>query len=101
MLTLTGLVLHPAELDFAAGAESRVWLLLLGVGVVIGSMTYAVLYGLARVPANQAIVILPFKLVVAAIAAYLLSDKRMDVQGWIGTAMSITASLFFGHKEDA
>lgn len=100
VLTVIGLAAKPAELDFMAGAETQTWLLLLGVGLLIGSMTYAVQYGLARVPANQAIVIFLFELVVAAIAAYFLSDERMGVQEWIGAAMIITASLFSGHMED-
>jgi len=100
VLTLIGLALQPSELDFMARAEAATWLLLLGVGIAIGSMTYAVQYGLARVPANQAIVIFLFELVVAAIAAYFLSDERMGVQEWIGAAMIITASLFSGHMEE-
>jgi drug/metabolite transporter (DMT)-like permease len=100
VLTVIGLAFKPAELDFMAGAEAATWLLLLGVGLAIGSMTYAVQYGLARVPANQAIVIFLFELVVAAVAAYFLSDERMGVQEWVGAAMIITASLFSGHMED-
>jgi drug/metabolite transporter (DMT)-like permease len=100
VLTVIGLALKPAELDFMADAETAIWLLLLGVGLAIGSMTYAVQYGLARVPANQAIVIFLFELVVAAVAAYFLSDERMGVQEWVGAAMIITASLFSGHMED-
>lgn len=100
VLTLIGLALKPAELDFMADAGMQTWLLLLGVGLAIGSMTYAVQYGLARVPANQAIVIFLFELVVAAVAAYFLSDERMGVQEWMGAAMIITASLFSGHMED-
>lgn len=100
VLTVIGLALKPAELDFMAAAETATWLLLLGVGLAIGSMTYAVQYGLARVPANQAIVIFLFELVVAAVAAYFLSDERMGVQEWVGAAMIITASLFSGHMED-
>jgi drug/metabolite transporter (DMT)-like permease len=101
VLTLIGLVLQPAELDFMGGAGTGVWLLLAGIGVLIGSMTYAVQYGLARVPANQAIVIFLFELVVAAVAAYFLSHERMDLQEWIGAAMIVTASLFSGRMEDA
>ncbi|MBW8372280.1 MAG: DMT family transporter [Thiobacillus sp.] len=97
VLTVIGLALKPAELDFMANAEIGTWLLLIGVGILIGSMTYAVQYGLARVPANQAIVIFLSELVVAAIAAYFLSDERMGVQEWMGAAMIITASLFSGH----
>lgn len=100
VLTVIGLWLYPAELDFIASAQWNVWLLLLGVGLLIGSMTYAVQYGLARVAANQAIVIFLFELVVAAIAAYFLSDERMGVQEWIGAAMIITASVFSGHMEE-
>ncbi|MHB1188024.1 DMT family transporter [Thiobacillus sp.] len=100
VLTVIGLALKPAELDFMADAEAATWLLLLGVGIAIGSMTYAVQYGLARVPANQAIVIFLSELVVAAIAAYFLSDERMGVQEWIGAVMIVTASLFSGHMED-
>ncbi|MBS1219280.1 MAG: integral rane protein, partial [Proteobacteria bacterium] len=100
VLTLIGLLLQPAELDFMATAATHTWLLLIGVALAIGSMTYAVQYGLARVPANQAIVIFLFELVVASIAAYYLSAERMDLQEWIGAAMIITASLFSGHMED-
>lgn len=100
LLTVAGLVLQPAELDFMADAAAGTWLLLAGVGVLIGSMTYAVQYGLARVPANQAIVIFLSELVVAAVAAYFLSDERMGLQEWLGAAMIITASLFSGHMED-
>jgi drug/metabolite transporter (DMT)-like permease len=100
VLTLVGLALRPAELDFMADAEAVTWLLLAGVGLAIGSMTYAVQYGLARVPANQAIVIFLSELVVAAIAAYFLSDERMGVQEWVGAVMIVTASLFSGHMEN-
>ena len=99
-LTLIGLVLNPAELDFMAQAETATWALLLGIGLLIASMTYAVQYGLARVPANQAIVIFLSELVVAAIAAYFLSDERMGLQEWVGAIMIVTASLFSGHMED-
>jgi drug/metabolite transporter (DMT)-like permease len=100
LLCLAGLALYPVELDFMAHARAHTWLLLAGVGIVIASMTYAVQYGLARVPANQAIVIFLFELVVAAIAAYFLSAERMDAREWIGAAMIVTASLFSGHMED-
>jgi len=100
VLTLTGLLLYPAELDFVEQAGWDVWLLLLAIGIAIGSMTYAVQYGLARVPANQAIVIFLFELVVAAVAAYFLSSERMGLQEWAGAIMIIAASLFSGHMED-
>jgi len=100
VLTVTGLWLNPGELDFIERAEWNAWLLLIGVGFLIGSMTYAVQYGLARVPANQAIVIFLFELVVAAVAAYFLSMERMGLQEWVGAIMIVAASLFSGHMED-
>jgi len=100
VLTVIGLGLYPGELDFIEHAGWKVWLLLLGVGIAIGSMTYAVQYGLARVPANQAIVIFLFELVVAAVAAYFLSMERMGLQEWVGAVMIVAASLFSGHMED-
>ena len=100
VLSVGGLWLSPGELDFIEHADGYVWLLLLGVGVAIGSMTYAVQFGLARVPANQAIVIFLFELVVAAVAAYFLSMERMGLQEWVGAAMIIAGSLFSGHMED-
>jgi drug/metabolite transporter (DMT)-like permease len=100
VLTVIGLGLYPGELDFVEHAGWKVWLLLLGVGIAIGSMTYAVQYGLARVPANQAIVIFLFELVVAAVAAYFLSLERMGLQEWVGAVMIVAASLFSGHMED-
>jgi drug/metabolite transporter (DMT)-like permease len=101
VLTLAGMWLFPDELDFVADAEMGTWLLLLGLGVAIASMTYAVQYGIARVPANQTIVILLFELVVGAISAYFLSMERMGLQEWVGAIMIIAASLFSGHMEDA
>ena len=100
VLTVIGLALKPSGLDFVANAAPATWLLLAGVALLIGSMTYAVQYGLARVPANQAIVIFLSELVVAAISAYFLSDERMGVQEWVGAAMIVTASLFSGHMEN-
>jgi drug/metabolite transporter (DMT)-like permease len=100
VLTLVGLLLYPTELDFVEQAGWDIWLLLLAIGIAIGSMTYAVQYGLARVPANQAIVIFLFELVVAAVAAYFLSSERMGLQEWVGAIMIIAASLFSGHMED-
>ena len=100
VLTLIGLALVPAELDFVATAGTGTWLLIVAVALTIASMTYAVQYGLARVPANQAIVIFLSELVVAAVSAYFLSDERMGPQEWIGAAMIITASLFSGRMEN-
>lgn len=70
------------------------WLLLLGTGLAVFILSLVLQYGLTHVPANQAIVLLFFELVVAAIAAYLLTNESMTLKEWIGGAMIISASLF-------
>ena len=70
------------------------WLLLLGVGLVVFVLSVILQYGLTHTPANQAIVIMLFELVVAAIAAYFLVDEAMTVKEWVGGAMIVSASLF-------
>lgn len=70
------------------------YVLLSGLGVTIFVLSIAVQYGLTHVPANRAIVIMLFELVVAAVAAYLLTDEAMTLKEWVGGAMIISASLF-------
>ncbi len=81
-----------------ASVSPMLWLVLL-IGVMQISMTFAVQYGLTHLPATRAIVILLFELVVAAVAAYFLADEVMDVKEVIGGAMIIAASLFSGHMK--
>jgi len=69
-------------------------LLLLATGLAVFVLSLVVQYGLTYVPANQAIVILLFELVVAAIAAYFLANEFMTLNEWIGGAMIVSASLF-------
>ena len=56
-------------------------------------MSLSLQYGLSRMPANRAIVILLFELVVAAIAAWLLAGETMRAQDWIGGALIVAATL--------
>ena len=70
------------------------WLLLLGTGLAVFVLSLVIQYGLTHVPANQAIVILLSELVVAAVAAYLLTSESMTLREWIGGAMIVSASLF-------
>ena len=71
-----------------------VYLLMFGVGLVVFGLSVAVQYGLAHVPANRAIVIMLFELVIAALGAYFLAGEAMTTREWIGGAMIISASLF-------
>jgi drug/metabolite transporter (DMT)-like permease len=68
-------------------------LLIVGVGVALIGMGLSLQYGLSRLPANRAIVILLFELVVAAIAAYLLAGEVMRPQDWLGGSLIVAATL--------
>jgi drug/metabolite transporter (DMT)-like permease len=70
--------------------------LVIGIGATLFAMSLAIQYGLSRLPANRAIVILLFELVVAAFAAYGLADETLRPQDWIGGALIVAASLASG-----
>lgn len=55
-------------------------------------MTIAVLYGVARMPVYRSSVIMLFELVVAAVAAWWLTEEAMATQEWIGGVMIIVAA---------
>lgn len=70
------------------------YLLLATVGLIVFFLSLVVQYGLTYVPANQAIVIMLFELVAAAIAAYFLTDEVMTLREWVGGVMIVSAGLF-------
>ncbi|SCX87461.1 EamA domain-containing membrane protein RarD [Nitrosospira sp. Nl5] len=82
------------DLSILGDISPDVYVLLLGLGVTIFVLSVAVQYGLTHVPANRAIVIMLFELVVAAVAAYFLTDEAMTLKEWVGGAMIVSASLF-------
>jgi drug/metabolite transporter (DMT)-like permease len=69
---------------------------LLCIGLVIFVATAAMQYGLTHTPANRAIVILLFELVVVAVSSYYLAQETLSLQEWIGGAMIVAASIFSG-----
>jgi drug/metabolite transporter (DMT)-like permease len=99
VIALLALVLESNPFEFAGSAPASVWLLLLLVGPAVGIMTLAVQYGLSHTSANQAIVILLFELVVAAIASWFLAEEALSLREWAGAVMIIAGSLFSGHLE--
>jgi drug/metabolite transporter (DMT)-like permease len=86
----------PTSAVDALRVAAGTWSLWIGVGFALVAMSLALQYGLTRVPANRAIVILLFELVVAAIAAYLLTGERLRPQDWAGGALIVLASLASG-----
>ena len=69
------------------------------IGLALFVMSLALQYGLSRLPANRAIVILLFELVVAAIAAHYLAGERLRSADWIGGALIASATLASGWME--
>lgn len=82
--------------------DGSAWAWVAFTGALLLVATFSVQFGLAHTPANQAIVILLFELVVAAVAARLLAGEVMDAREWIGGAMIVAATLFSGrlHHEE-
>lgn len=99
VLSLLGLAFQPDTLSALPALPLAGWGWLLLVSALIFIVTLTVQYGLARTPANQAIVIFLFELVVAAISSYLLAGEAMTLQEWLGGAMIVAASLFSGKLE--
>ncbi len=86
----------PTTTDAAMRVASVTWGVWLPLGLALVAMSLALQYGLSRVPANRAIVILLFELVVAAFAAYWLAGETLRAQDWIGGSLIVAASLASG-----
>jgi drug/metabolite transporter (DMT)-like permease len=91
------LVLSGADSTHWPGVSSTApsaWLLLVLVGAVLLAVNLVVQYGLARVAANRAIVIMLTEVGIAALASWLLADEAMGWREWAGGSMIVAASLF-------
>jgi drug/metabolite transporter (DMT)-like permease len=75
------------------------WTVLAGIGASLVAMSLALQYGLSRMPANRAIVILLSELVVATIAAYYLAGEMLRLQDAVGGALIVAASLASGRMQ--
>ncbi len=100
MVSFAGVALLGALL-LAAGfgtpvmpASGGTWGLLALVGLVLVMVNLIVQYGLVRIPANRAIVIMLSEVGFAALGAWLLAGEAIGLREWIGGAMIVTASVF-------
>ncbi len=73
------------------------WVLLIGAAIFLA--TIAMQYGLSHTPANRAIVILLFELIVVAITSYYWAKEMLSIREWLGGAMIVAASAFSGIME--
>ncbi len=67
-------------------------LLVLGLGVVLASNNMLVQYGLSRVPANRASIIMLFEIVITALSAWLFAGETPGPREWAGGACIVLAS---------
>ncbi|MEO7559203.1 MAG: DMT family transporter [Nitrosospira sp.] len=95
-VTLAGFIysLFLPDLSVLGSISMDSYLLLLGLGIIVFVLSVVVQYGVTHVPANRAIVIMLFELVVAAVAAHFLTDEVMTLKSWMGGALIVSASLF-------
>ena len=80
-------------------ASLEQWPIIAAIAAALVMMSLALQYGLSRMPANRAIVILLSELVVAAFAAYVLAGETLRAQDWVGGALIVAASLVSGLVE--
>ena len=81
--------------------DAQTWLILALLGVVLCAVSFTVQYALACLPANRAIVLFLFELVVAAASAYVLAGEAMQLRDWIGASLIVSASLLSGRLHGA
>jgi drug/metabolite transporter (DMT)-like permease len=79
--------------------DSSAWLLIAVIGCVLVIANLIVQFGLARVAANRAIVIMLSEVGFAALAAWLLAGEAPGLREWAGGAMIVAASLFSAKME--
>lgn len=96
LLTGFPLLYHGGFARQVLAVPAEAWWLMAAVGVVLCATSFAVQYGLTLLPANRAIVLFMFELVVAALSSYFLADETMGAREMAGAALIVTASLFSG-----
>ncbi|MBX9849163.1 MAG: DMT family transporter [Rhodocyclaceae bacterium] len=96
------LLVWPFFPDYQWQLPATSWLMLVIVGLTLVATNAIVQYAISHTRAAQAIVVMLFELVVAAIASWLLAGETLGVREWIGGTLIICASLLstrlqFGH----
>ena len=78
----------------------NVWIVASLVGLIgIVVMTVTVLYGIAHMPIYHSSVIMLFELVVAAIAAWALTNEVMSSHEWVGGCLIMLAAYGVAKSE--
>jgi drug/metabolite transporter (DMT)-like permease len=96
MLTLPLLLWQGGLVGQVMAINTQSWLLMALMGIVLCATSFAVQYGVTHMPANRAVVLFLFELVVAAITSYFLANEVMDLNDWIGALLIVSATLLSG-----
>ena len=72
-----------------------------GVGLALVAMSLAMQYGLSRMPANRAIVLLLVELPIAVLAAWVLAGEVPRLQDWVGGLLIVGATLVTGLRGES
>lgn len=84
---------EPMPALHAGESLAHIVLLVLVLGLLLSSNNMLVQYGLARVPANRASIIMLFEIVVTALSSWLLAGETPGPREWAGGACIVLASL--------
>jgi len=101
VLIISGLFLlfNPQEY-IAVSGQSVFFAILTGI-LLIGPMTWAVVFGVTHMPIHRSAVILLFEIVVSVISTYLLIEERLSLLEWVGGGIVIiSAYLAARHPPD-
>ncbi|KWF12193.1 DMT family transporter [Burkholderia pseudomultivorans] len=77
----------------AAGQLGVAALIVVAIGVTMASNNLLVQYGLARVPANRASIIMLFEIVITALSAWVFAHELPSAREWAGGACIVLATL--------
>lgn len=77
----------------ASGNLGVVVLIVVAIGVTMASNNLLVQYGLARVPANRASIIMLFEIVITALSAWVFANELPSAREWAGGACIVLATL--------
>ncbi|MBU9518741.1 DMT family transporter [Burkholderia multivorans] len=77
----------------ASGALGVAALIVVAIGVTMAANNLLVQYGLARVPANRASIIMLFEIVITALSAWVFANELPTAREWAGGACIVLATL--------
>lgn len=76
-------LLFAGELPRVTTSHAYVYAFLIGI-VLLGGMTWSIVYGVTHMPVHRSAIILLFEVVVAGVSTYLLTEERMGMLEWLG-----------------